>query len=440
MKTDQPLRDAMLKRHIFPLSIMLLSIAGILLSYALAEEYHFTDLPQYDGHRAGIFTPLSSQVCGKTGSFLSCENVSKSNYSRLFGFPVALYGLWFYLMTFCMGFVCWLLHDPIRKLMAIALLWMAALGLSVDVALFFVSYIEIKALCPLCLFTYGITLLLFGLAQMYTLRYKISPLHPIKVFKPADGPYLSRSLMAGSTVLLLIILSTAGICYATQRLLIQSKIDYITTHKEREIKQIVSAFAKQRPQPLRLPALVVHGDANAPVTILEISDFLCPYCAHVSQIMEELIHDNPEKLRVLFVNFPLDKTCNRQIRIDMHIGACELAKRAICAAVQGKLHDYQSVAFANRKNNPTAEDLDKIIATAGLDQTALEQCLDDPNTEDTLQWQIKAVEEHYINATPTIFINRKQYQGRIYKEALQQVIDLELKKAEDDRLKSEDEK
>jgi protein-disulfide isomerase/uncharacterized membrane protein len=430
--TDLP-KVVMLKKHLFPVSILSLAIAGALLAYALAEEFYFLDLPQYDGQRAGIFTPISAQVCGEASSFFSCETVSKSLYALLFGFPMALYGFLFYVLIFFLGLAYWVTRGSVQTTMATALFWSASVGLVADLVLLFISFVHIKALCPLCLFTYATTGLLFTAALLHLIARKSNPTRLIQPFQTADGPFKKNALTACIALLLLAIAGATGLAYAANHYLGQSRVRFLVAHQENEVRRIVANFILQRQESPELPALEVYGKADAPVTIIEVSDFLCPYCAITSRLIDDLIQTNPETLRVLFVNFPLDRRCNPNIRAAMHQGACELAMGAICAAAQEKLQLYQSKAFAARKPNFTKEDFARIAPQAGLNQAAFDQCLRTPLTVKTLQMQIEAAQSHEINATPTLFINGKQYLGTIYKEALQQIIDWEV-----DRLKAQE--
>ncbi|MDA8141899.1 MAG: thioredoxin domain-containing protein [Desulfobacteraceae bacterium] len=417
----------MLKKHLFPLSVLILSMTGLLLAYALAEEFYFMDLPQIDGHQAGFLTTISAQVCGKASTFFSCQSVSQSRYAFLFGFPMALYGVLYYALLFLMGLGCWVGRASVKKTMVATLFWLAAVGLAIDVALFYISYVKIKALCPLCLLTYGINLVLVVLTLVYTIASGLNPTNLFELFRSADGRLQPASLVIHISVLLLMIVAAAGLSFAANRFLIQSKIDFLETHKQGEMQKIVTTFLNQPQEQVQLPALLVHGEADAPVTIIEVSDFLCPYCARTSQILDELIKENPGKLRVLFVNFPLDIDCNRYMRARMHQGACELAKGAVCAASLGKLLPYESTAFGNQKKKSSKEEVSNIAASAGIDPALFTQCLQDSSTMRTLQWQIEAAHAYKIDSTPTIFINYKRYQGRIYKEVLQQIIDIEAK-------------
>ena len=87
---------------------------------------------------------------------------------------------------------------------------------------------------------------------------------------------------------------------------------------------------------------------DAPVTIVEISDFECPYCQKASQTLAELRTLYPGKLRLVFRNFPLDESCNKLLKRQIHENACAAARAAFCAGEQGQFWPYAEKALWRR--------------------------------------------------------------------------------------------
>lgn len=421
----------MLKKTILPLSIIIVSIAGALFSYILAEEYHFINLPQIEGSTPGFFTHVSTQVCGDESSYFSCVNVSKSPYSSVMGFPVALYGVCFYLLTLFTAVGLWFSSRRIRPPIAVFLFWSVTFAMLVDIVLVVISTVYIKSICPFCLMSYGATLLIFGIVLIHLIKGRINPFRIFALFKSLSHHPIGRwADILFVAALAIVLLASAGISYDINTFLINRKTDFINSTKDNQIHQIVAQFVKQPKEDIDPTALYVYGDPKAPVTIIEFSDFLCPFCAYISGIMDELVKENPGKVKVLFVNFPLDITCNRFMPRAMHKGSCALAKGAICADQQNALAAYQKAAFAARENGLTPEDFKTIPIQSGVAIDQFYQCISDPSTLETVKTQIEQANSIGIHATPTLFINKKRYQGKLYKEALQQIIDLEAEAVE----------
>ena len=78
------------------------------------------------------------------------------------------------------------------------------------------------------------------------------------------------------------------------------------------------------------------GPKNAPVTIVEFSDFQCPFCRLGAFTMNTIQNRYPDKVRLVFRNFPLNSACNPSLDHVVHEFACDTAKAAVCAERQGK--------------------------------------------------------------------------------------------------------
>lgn len=419
----------MLKKTILPLSIIIISIAGALFSYILAEEFHFMDLPQVEGTSPGFFTHVSAQVCGNESSYFSCVNVSRSPYSRVMGFPVALFGVCFYLIILFTAMGFWFSNQRIRPPIAAFLFWSATLGVLVNIVLGVISIVYIKSVCPFCLMSYAATLIMFVILLIHLIKARINPFRLFGLFKSITHPFGRWAGMLFTAALASVLLASAGISYDINNFLIDRKTDFTNETKNKQINEIVAHFAQQPRENVDPTTLYVYGEPKAPVTIIEFSDFLCPFCAYISGILDELVKENPGKVRVLFVNYPLDISCNRYMPRPMHNGACALARGAICAEQQNVLAAYQKAAFAARENGLTRDDFITIMDQSGVEPDPFYQCIAHPSTKKTLETQIEEAKSLGISGTPTLFINKKRYQGRLYKEALQKIINLEAEAA-----------
>jgi uncharacterized membrane protein/protein-disulfide isomerase len=420
----------MFKRAIFPAILIVLCLIGLIASFTLAEEYYYLDLPKVEGSSPAIFHRLSAQACGDQNSFFSCATVSKSRYAALFGVPLAIYGLFFYLVVLFIACALALTPDRMRPAAAVPLFWVTLLGVLEALVLLAITLGAVKAMCPLCLSTYILNLLLFAAVVRLLFRERIHPLRPFAPGNPQNVSVAGPARVAAALVLPIIVLAAAGVAREANAFLLRSKTDFIAANKEKEIQRAVDAFARQKPEPLAFTSLQVHGPADAPVTVIEISDFLCPYCGHAADLMDQLAATNPGKINIRFVNLPLDMACNRFMQNPMHRGACDLAIGAICAAEQEGLDAYQKEAFALRKPQPTPEDFRSVVLRSGLSEAAFIQCLQRPESVRTLQEQIEQTHRHGITSTPTVFINGKRFQGRLSLEALQKIVDLETQSAE----------
>ena len=162
-----------------------------------------------------------------------------------------------------------------------------------------------------------------------------------------------------------------------------------------------------------------RGPADAPVTIVEFSDFQCPYCSRATATLKKLDASYPGKIRVVYRDFPL---------VQIHPNAARAAEAAACADEQGKFWPMHDAMFEHQDKLGEA-DLKASAAALGLDATAFNRCLD--SGRHTARWKVDAAEaERYgVTSTPAFFINGRLVVGAQPYEAFARVVDEELARA-----------
>jgi protein-disulfide isomerase len=156
------------------------------------------------------------------------------------------------------------------------------------------------------------------------------------------------------------------------------------------------------------------GPASAPVTIVEFSDFQCPYCAKAEDTIARVMKDYDGKVRVVFRDFPLP----------MHPQAQKASEAAQCAGDQGKYWEMHGKLFQNQQ----ALQPDKLKGYAkdvGLDQAKFDKCLDSGEKAKVVDASRQAGEAVFVNATPSFFVNGQPMPAPTYEE-FKKVIDGEL--------------
>jgi protein-disulfide isomerase/uncharacterized membrane protein len=151
------------------------------------------------------------------------------------------------------------------------------------------------------------------------------------------------------------------------------------------------------------------GPADAPVCIVEFSDFQCPHCAQAFRDLRALVHARPD-VRVVYRNFPLDPSCNRLIEAPMHENACLAACAAECAGQQGKFWDYHDMLFENQEHLERGS-LFRYAREMGIDLAAFRTCIDDPATRARIGDDVATGISLGINQTPTLYINGRVVPG-----------------------------
>jgi protein-disulfide isomerase len=161
------------------------------------------------------------------------------------------------------------------------------------------------------------------------------------------------------------------------------------------------------------------GRASAPVTLIEFSDFQCPFCQRVEPTLKKIRDTYGDKVRIVWKDFPLTQ---------IHPQAFKAGEAAHCAGDQGKYWEYHDRLFANQQLLQT-EDLKKHAADLGLDTAAFTACLDTSKYGERVRDGVAEGTRLGVNSTPTIYINGRVLAGAHPYETFVSVIDEELSRA-----------
>ncbi|MHB0989376.1 MAG: DsbA family protein [Bellilinea sp.] len=159
------------------------------------------------------------------------------------------------------------------------------------------------------------------------------------------------------------------------------------------------------------------GPANAPITIIEFSDFECPYCQRWhAEVWKMLVAAYPSQIRLVYRDFPL---------YSIHPNAGPAANAAECANEQGKYWEFHDLLFSGAEK--LGETAYQTYASAlNMDLNAFQQCLDENRYEAEVTADFEYASSIGISSTPTFFINGVALIGAQPFEVFQEVIELEL--------------
>jgi len=177
------------------------------------------------------------------------------------------------------------------------------------------------------------------------------------------------------------------------------------------------------PKILEAPVIIpvagspVTGPASAPVTLVEFSDFQCPYCFKATKALDAVLKTYPTQVKLIFKQFPLDS----------HSQAAFAAQAAIAAHRQGKFWQMHDLMFANRSDLSRPAVM-ALAAKAGLDMKKFAADLDSEQTKSTVARDSADGDKAGVDGTPSVFIDGQRYNGSLALEAIRPVIDSEIKK------------
>lgn len=160
------------------------------------------------------------------------------------------------------------------------------------------------------------------------------------------------------------------------------------------------------------------GDPKAPVTIVEFSDFQCPFCRRAAPTLKQIRDKYGDKVRVVWKDFPLTQ---------IHPQAFRAAEAGRCAQEQGKFWEYHDQLFGNQQALQP-DDLKKYAAAAGMDAAKFGDCLDSQKYAERVRDGVAAGTRLGVNSTPTLYVNGRRVEGAQPFDVFAGIIDEELAK------------
>jgi protein-disulfide isomerase len=159
------------------------------------------------------------------------------------------------------------------------------------------------------------------------------------------------------------------------------------------------------------------GPADAPVTVVEFSDFQCPFCRRVAAPLKQLRERYGDKVHIVFMNYPLS----------FHANAAKAAEAALCADEQGQFWQFHDRLFENQTRLDVSS-LHRYAAELGLDKDRFETCLDAGRYRAEVQAQTSEGSRLGVSGTPALFVNGRPMSGAQSYEALAKVVEEELER------------
>lgn len=174
----------------------------------------------------------------------------------------------------------------------------------------------------------------------------------------------------------------------------------MTAEYDKVLAEVQRMEAQNKPLPPDKAAKIAEGDVpsygpkDAKVTVVEFSDFECPYCSMAATAVTELKQKYGDRVRFVFRQFPLD----------FHRNAHLTAQASMAAHEQGKFWEFHDKVFANQKAI-TRPDLEKYAQEIGLDMGKFKKALDEGTYKEFVDSELALGKEVHVGGTPTMFIN-----------------------------------
>ena len=372
-----------------------------------------------DGALSFVLHYVHAQLRATNGAYTSfcnvsdrvnCDTVLGSPHSELLGVPVSVWALLTYLLLAALVIWRQRASEPGRTRATLLLVGIAAWAFAFSVYMAAVATFVIGALCLLCIGMY----VLNGVVAVLAWRLARAESHA--------APLLSaRRTMIGATAIALALALVGGLQFAVTSV----STPPLTREEVRSRDPEFYQWYTSRPVITGLPASEhAKGPADAPITIVEFSDFECTHCARAFHDLHDLERQHRGTLRIVFHHFPLDSNCNPHVASHLHQSACLAAIAAECAGRHGRFWEYHDRLFG-AQDRLGRDDLVASAAALGIDRAAFAVCLDDPASRARVLADVEAGARLGVKSTPTLFINGRTVEGALERGAYEYVVALE---------------
>jgi protein-disulfide isomerase len=162
------------------------------------------------------------------------------------------------------------------------------------------------------------------------------------------------------------------------------------------------------------------GPESAPVTVVEFSDYQCPFCRRAEPTVEQMLKEYAGKVRFEYRHFPLES---------IHPLARGAAEAAVCAEEQGRFWQFHDLLFTGSADGLAQAHLLESAAKAGLDTAAFQACVAAGRGRARIDSDLAAGEAAGVTGTPAFFVNGVPFAGAIPIEEFRRAIDAELARA-----------
>jgi protein-disulfide isomerase len=368
----------------------LAAVAGLILG-SVATWVH---------HRIVSSSGAYASFCN-VSEIINCDSVLTSPYGLLFGVPVSAWAIGFYgillVLVVATGGRPSERRDRVR---ADAFAWAVA-GSLFSAYLALISAFVVKALCLICAGLYTVSTVALAAAWIQASPIREAARRLLERWRAVRRhPALSAAVVA--IVISVFVLS--GWLGAQTRLTREQVF--------RSNPQFYDWYTGQPVIGAPIAGGYAQGPENAPIQLVEFSDFECPHCAQAYITLKDLLPRYQNQIHFTYHHFPLSNDCNSAISQKGHEHACRAAVAGDCAAQQGHFQPYANLLFANQ-GNLDDKSLTSYAKQVGLDVDAFEKCLSSTAAAERVADDIKEGQKAGVRSTPTFFINNRRVEGNM---------------------------
>lgn len=358
--------------------------------------------------------------------FIDCDVVNASSYADIFSIPVAGLGLIFYFIIFIYSSIAQA-SSAHKKDSLLFCFYLSFLALLFTIYMAYVSFFKLEVICLLCIGMYLLNLFIFLLFPP-ALRTKFREIPSLTVqylrsllnLKNSLG-FKSRSWVhAGISCLIFGI----GIF-----ILMNMSVGFGQEKPKISEGQIIKAHFAQKKFKINPGNRPMWGNKEAPITIVDFSDYQCPYCRVAAFNIKPALAEFKNKIAFYYVNYPLDMSCNPHMQRQLHRQACLAARASLCAHQENKFWEYHDLIFKNQRRLSKSKFLD-LAKLLEIDRNQFNACLDSEKINNLVLEDIELAKKNKVSGTPSIFVNGRKLRAWGHRGILRAIIEEEIKRSE----------
>ena len=351
---------------------------------------------------------------------VSCTHAYTSRFGTFRGVPVAIFGALWFVLAALLSWAGLTARGTVRENAPGYLFAMSTAALSVILYLGYASLVILKTVCVLCLTTYAAVIGLFvisGAAITF-------PMTTLPTRARRDLGVLVKSPLALAVTVLFFAGAVSTLAFFPREGGLEAEAATAAPEPTQDQKSEIERFMAAAP---RVP-LIVPRD-NAKVLIVKFNDFQCPACGQsylqYKPILAKYEASNPGAVKMVLMDYPLDKSCNDVISQTLHPAACEAAVAVRLARLKGKGDAMEEWLYTHQAamTSPTVRQAARDVGGITDFEAQFPRTLPGVKTDIALGKQLG------IRGTPTFFINGVKFDSMVMPQYFDAAIAYELKNA-----------
>jgi uncharacterized membrane protein/protein-disulfide isomerase len=388
----KPSSELKKKRPIHPLAfgfycwpVVGLAIAGLLDSIYLAVSHHrvYTDV----GYKS--FCAISRAI--------NCDTVSQSPYAIFLGLPVPVWGIIGYTLLLLLLLPAASKKTGKRRIWSLVF-WLALAFSAYSVVLALISSYLIGSYCIMCIVAYGVNLALLFYA--WIIRRRFSKFGLLADTREDIRFLWKHRVKTGLTAsIFLAAVGTTWIVFP------------VYWHFQPPL------VAADIPRGITASGHPWLGANNPVLEITEYSDYQCFQCKKMHFFLRRLVTENPDKIRIIHRNYPMDHKFNPIVKVPFHRGSGKMALLAVYAASKNKFWELNDQLYSLAGGQKQVA-IKELAQNLDLNPEELARSLNDRSIRIRLQRDIREGNKLGISGTPGYVINGQVYLGQIPADVL----------------------